>query len=60
VTAAGSGVFFRVFHPLVAHLLRFTRLWELYRENTQNRAEKPGCIFISVGGRDILNPAMPV
>jgi len=32
----------------------------VYRGNTQNRVEKPGCIFMSVGGQDILNPAMPV
>jgi len=31
-----------------------------YRENIQNRAEKPGCTFIFVGGQDILNPAMSV
>ena len=33
---------------------------EFYHENIQNRAEKPVCIFISVGIQDILNPAMPV
>ncbi len=42
----------------------------LYHENTQNHVEKPVCIFISVGGQDILSacvdaqagldPAMPV
>jgi len=31
-----------------------------YYENTQNHVEKPVCIFISVGGQDILDPAMPV
>jgi len=25
-----------------------------------DRAKKPGLFFISVGGRDILNPAIPV
>jgi len=24
---------------------------KFYRKNTQNHAEKPGCVFISVGGR---------
>jgi len=32
----------------------------LYHENTQNHVEKPVCIFISVGGQDILDPAMLV
>jgi len=31
-----------------------------YHETTQNHVEKPVCIFISVGGHDILDPAMPV
>ena len=31
-----------------------------YNENTQNHVEKPVCIFISVGGQDILDPVMPV
>jgi len=31
-----------------------------YNENTQNHVKKPVCIFISVGGQDILDPAMPV
>jgi len=31
-----------------------------YHENTQNHVEKQVCIFISVGGQDILDPAMPV
>jgi len=29
-----------------------------YRKKIQNRAKKPGCIFISVGNQDIVNPAM--
>ena len=32
----------------------------LYHENIQNLVKKPVCIFISVGGQDILDPAMPV
>jgi len=32
----------------------------IYHENTQNRVEKLVCIFIFVGGQDILDPAMPV
>ncbi len=41
------------------------RLWKkeyltFYHENTQNHVEKPVCIFISVGGQDVLDPAMPV
>jgi len=32
----------------------------LYHENTQNHVKKTVCIFISVGGQDILDPAMPV
>ena len=31
-----------------------------YHENTQNHVEKSVCIFISVGGQDILDPARPV
>ncbi len=31
-----------------------------YHENTQTILKKPVCIFISVGGQDILDPAMPV
>ena len=31
-----------------------------YHENIQNHVKKPVCIFISVGGQDILDPAMPV
>jgi len=31
-----------------------------YHETTQNHVEKQVCIFISVGGQDILDPAMPV
>jgi len=31
-----------------------------YHENTQNHVEKPVCIFMSVGGQDILDPAMPI
>lgn len=33
---------------------------QFYRENTQNRAEEPSYIFISVSGQDILNPTMSV
>ncbi|GEM_PF-5339992 len=35
-------------------------LYLLYRENTQNRAERPGRISISVNSQDILNLTMPV
>ena len=31
-----------------------------YHENTQNYVKKTVGIFISVGGQDILDPAMPV
>ncbi len=44
--------FVRVYYPV--------GFSEFYHENTQNHVEKPVCIFISVGGRDILDPAMPV
>jgi len=29
-------------------------------KKTQKHVEKPVCIFMSVGGQDVLNPAMPV
>jgi len=32
----------------------------IYHKNIKNRAEKPYCVFIPVGGRDALNPAMRV
>ena len=36
---------------------RFIKLdvCRIYREKTQDRAEKPGCIFISVDGQNILS-----
>ena len=33
----------------------FLRRHQVYGENTQKRAEKPGCIFIFVGSQDILS-----
>jgi len=30
----------------------------VYRKKTQNRAERPACIFISVGSQGIFNSAM--
>jgi len=40
--------------------IKIDLLTKIYHENTQNHVEKPVCIFISVGGQDILDPAMPV
>jgi len=31
-----------------------------FTENTQNRVERPACIFMAVGGQDLFNPAMLV
>ena len=42
------------------HRFDFLQVHQIYRENTQNCAERPCCIFIFVGGRDMLNPAVPV
>ena len=42
----------KILLPLFVELLH---ILILYCKHTQNRAEKPVCIFISMGGQDILS-----